>query len=113
MSTSTHHLQTHDSDAMTRKTARIAEHTAAAPVMAPLHHTDEDFDNLRAAVDRASQRGRDANKRLKLHMAFVSCGIVLNVAITFVNLGLVLHFGAVLVGSPSILYEFTDWLRGW
>lgn len=99
----------HESDVMTRRLA----HTAAKPIEAPVRHTDHDWDELRAEVDMAAKRGHDANKRLKLHLVFVSCGIILNVGITFANMAIVLHFGAVLVGAPSVLYEFTDWIRGW
>lgn len=85
----------------------------AKPVVAPVTRTDRDVAEMRARIDKLAKRDRDATRRVKIHLIFVSVGIVISVALTFVSIPAVFHFGGIAAGLPAAIQEVIDWIRGW
>jgi hypothetical protein len=99
---------------LAKRTAEEATKAAiASPITDPVTVPVDEITNLHHEVDRLAKRDEDAYRRVRVHLLYISSGIVLSVGLTFVDAPLAIHAGAVLTTLPSILQEITDWVRRW
>lgn len=59
------------------------------------------------------KRDNDANRRLQLHIIYITIGLLITIALSFWSSAIALHFGPALSGVPSIIQELTDWVKRW
>lgn len=69
-------------------------------------HADARFEML-------AKRDEDATRRTRDHILWITVSLVISAGFTFVPAAFVIHFGAILAGSPAIATEIQNWIHRW